>query len=337
VEYLEIARRNVELEARLIDDLLDVTRIARGRIELDRKVVDLCTVLNRAAEVCRPDIDARQLHFGIRVDNGPHVVQVDPARMQQVFWNLIKNSVKFTPHGGYVGVHCWRHHDRAFIEVQDSGEGIEPSALGRIFNAFEQEEMSSRRQFGGLGLGLAISKALVEMHGGSISARSDGKGKGATFTVDLPIYVPHPPAGRLPTAVSPAAPQQPARTLKILLVEDHGDTAHVIGRLLGAHGHSVRHAGDVATALELVDQESFDVMLSDLGLPDGSGHDLMRALAARGKRLPAIALSGYGMAADVQASRDAGFLEHVTKPVDIESLLTAINRAVAGESRPAAP
>jgi two-component system, chemotaxis family, CheB/CheR fusion protein len=336
-EYLEIARRNVELEARLIDDMLDVTRIVRGKVELQRTVVELCTILRRAAEVCQPDIEARRLHFEVHVEGGPHPVYADAARLQQVFWNLIKNAVKFTPHGGCVGVRCEREDGYAVVRVTDSGEGIEPEALDRIFNAFEQEARSTTRQFGGLGLGLAISKALVEMHGGSIHAHSAGKGQGATFAVRLPIHQAQLAEGGQPQAVAPAEPQQATRSLKILLVEDHGDTARVLSRVLSAHGHTVERAGDVATALDLARKETFDVLLSDLGLPDGSGYDLMRQLLLSSRCLPAIAISGYGMASDVQQSREAGFTEHLTKPVSMDSLLAAVNRVASTPPTPPTP
>jgi PAS domain S-box-containing protein len=329
-EFLEIARRNVELEARLIDDLLDVTRIASGKIELDRKVVDLGTILHRAAEVCRADIEARQLRFGIKIEDGPHSVHADSARLQQVFWNLIKNAVKFTPHGGSVDVRCWREDGHVIVQVADSGQGIASEALLRLFDAFEQESRATTRQFGGLGLGLAISKALVEMHGGTIQGYSAGKGQGATFTVTLPL--PELQATEKPTTPHSIAPIAPRNKLRILLVEDHGDTVRVMRRLLSAEGHQVQTAGDVATALELAAREEFDVLLSDLGLPDGSGHDLMRELLARGRRLPGIALSGYGMADDVQKTLEAGFLEHLTKPVNFDVLLAALNRAAGPAS-----
>jgi PAS domain S-box-containing protein len=331
-EFLEIARRNVELEARLIDDLLDVTRIARGKIELDREVVDLATVLHRAAEVCRADIEARRLHFGIKIDDGPHTVHADAARLQQVFWNLIKNAVKFTPLGGDVNIKCWRERGNAIVEVADSGDGISPEALPRLFDAFEQESRATTRQFGGLGLGLAISKALVEIHGGTIQAHSAGKGQGTTFTVTLPIAEPREIEKSLAPAAGGEMSTAARRMLRILLVEDQGDTVTIMRQLLSDEGHRVQAAGDVATALELAGREEFDVLVSDLGLPDRSGHDLMRELLARGRRLPGIVLSGYGMAEDLQKSREAGFLEHLTKPVSLEALLAAVHRVARAPS-----
>lgn len=330
-EYVEIASRNVELEARLIDDLLDMTRIARGKIELQRRIVDLCTVVERATQVCQADIDARGVHFRLRMDDGPHMVDADPIRLEQVFWNLIQNAVKFTPPGGCVGVRVERIDGRSVTQVCDSGAGIESEALARIFNSFEQETRSITRKYGGLGLGLAISKALVEMHGGTIRATSDGKDRGAAFVAEFPLVE----TGHQPQK-APARPSiADIEPLRILLVEDHDDTARIVSLLLRKAGHTVQRAATVAAARELAESETFDVLLSDLGLPDGSGHDLMRHLVSTGRAIPALALSGYGTAADIQRSRDAGFMEHMVKPVTFAMLQGALDRlskAVAGRT-----
>ncbi len=327
-EQLEVIRRNAELEARLIDDLLDITRIERGKIVLDRHSVELGTVIRRAVEVSKPDIEARKLDFSIDMGSAPYWVDADTARLQQVFWNLIKNAVKFTPPGGCVVIRCRDDADaHVIVEVKDSGKGIESDMLPRLFNAFEQGERQTTRQFGGLGLGLAISKTLVDLHGGTLVASSEGADKGATFTVRLPLV----PAG----AVGPEPPESPISprpvivgSLRILLVEDHGDTVKIMKRLLAAHGHQVQTAGDVATALKLADEQTFDLLLSDLGLPDGSGVDLMRAIRRHGSKLPGIALSGYGQESDIQESRDAGFTAHLTKPVDVCCLERTIDSVV---------
>jgi two-component system CheB/CheR fusion protein len=329
-EMLEMVRRNVEMEAQLIDDLLDVTRIARGKIVLTRSPVELCSVIQRAVEVCKPDIVARKLHFGIDLGPAaPYWVEADVPRLQQVFWNLLKNAIKFTPHGGCVGIRCRPEEGHVLAEVNDSGIGIEAEALGRIFNAFEQAERSITRQFGGLGLGLAISKALVELHGGTIEVRSEGRDKGATFRIRLPLCAP---AGQ-PAASSPAAPPQRAvRPLRILLVEDHGVTAKMLRMVLSAEGHTIQTAGDVATALGLADQHTFDLLVSDLGLPDGSGHDLMRRLRERGHKFPGIALSGYGQEEDIKRSYQSGFAAHLTKPASREAVVQVIASVTARES-----
>ncbi len=322
-EYVEVAARNVELEARLIDDLLDVTRIARGKIELQRRQVDLCSIVQRATQVCRTNIDARGIHFRLRVDDAPHIVDADPIRLEQVFWNLIQNAAKFTPPGGCVGVHVLRVDGRSVTEVWDSGAGIESEAMARIFNSFEQETRSITRRYGGLGLGLAISKALVEMHGGTIRAHSEGKGKGAMFATEFPLVVIGEASPRGHSVMAIPARLEP---LRILLVEDHEDTARILGLLLRKAGHEVRRASTIASGKRLAETEDFDVLLSDLGLPDGSGHDLMRHMVAIGRPVPAIALSGYGTASDVQRSLEAGFLEHLVKPVTFAALGGALAR-----------
>jgi two-component system CheB/CheR fusion protein len=327
-EALEMVRRHVEMEARLVDDLLDVSRIARGKIDLSRSAVELCTVIQRAVEVCKPDIEARRLHFGVDLGPGaPYWVDADAARLQQVFWNLLKNAIKFTPHDGCVGIRC-RHDDaHVLVEVNDSGIGIEPEALSRVFNAFEQAERSITQRFGGLGLGLAICKALVEMHGGQIDAQSEGRDKGATFRIRLPLCAS---AGRPETPAPAAIPQRAVRPLHILLVEDHGITAKMMQMVLTLSGHTVEPAGDVATALELAGQHAFDLLVSDLGLPDGSGQDLMRELRVRGHKFPGIALSGYGQEEDIRRSHEAGFAAHLTKPASREAVVEAIATVTQG-------
>ena len=327
-ETLEMVRRNVEMEAQLIDDLLDVTRIARGKVELSRSTVELCTVINRAVEVCKPDIDARGLRFSVDLGPAaPYWVEADISRLQQVFWNLLNNAIKFTPHGGRLEVRFQPDAGSVVVEVKDNGIGIEAEALPRIFDAFEQAERSITRRFGGLGLGLAISKALVEMHGGTISVHSEGHDKGATFRIRLPLTAP---AGQpeMPAPLMP--PMRAVRSLHILLVEDHGVTTKMMRMILTAEGHTVETAGDVATALELAGQQAFDLLVSDLGLPDGSGHDLMRRLRERGYRLSGIALTGYGQEEDIRRSREAGFAVHLTKPASRERLVEAIASVTAG-------
>jgi len=224
--HLDMISRNVELEARLIDDLLDVTRIVRGKVELNRQTVQLCHVLQAAVEVCQPDMEARKLEFGIDLGaTPPYFIHGDPSRLQQVFWNLLKNAIKFTPRGGCIGIRCRPDADgHVTAEVIDSGIGIEAAVLPRLFNPFEQGERSTTRQFGGLGLGLTISKAMVEMHGGSIEVRSAGKGKGATFAVRLPL-VPREMRSAEARPARSAKQEAAGRKLTILLVEDHGDTA----------------------------------------------------------------------------------------------------------------
>jgi two-component system CheB/CheR fusion protein len=323
---IQTIRRNVELERHLIDDLLDVTRIVRGKLELRKEPVELSQVIRSAAEVCQPDISARGLEFGVDLGKDtPYIIEADAIRLQQVFWNLLKNAIKFTPHGGCVGVRCRLVDGHVAAEVNDSGVGIEPHHLALIFNAFEQGDRAITQRFGGLGLGLAISRAIIELHGGSITARSAGRNQGATFEVRLPLV----PGPAKPIEKPMLATKATGAAVSILLVEDHGDTARALARLLGRQGYQVQCAGDIATALISLSRGHFDLLISDMGLPDGTGIDLLRQARAAYPNLPAIALSGYGREDDVQRSRQAGFAAHLVKPATQRDLLEAISNAVA--------
>ena len=315
---LRMVGRNVALEARLIDDLLDMTRIARHKMKLDRRPVDLCAVIERAVEVCRADLEAARLGLESEADDGAQVVMADAGRLEQVFWNLLRNSIKFTPPGGRVRVRCQRQGDAVVAEVSDNGIGINAEFLPHVFEAFEQEQKSATRKAGGLGLGLAISKTIVELHEGAITAHSGGKNRGATFSVTLPLAV----GARVVREETKRSGT--GRPLRILLVEDHPDTGRTLRQLLTADGHAVEWACDVASALRLAGDQTFDLLLSDLGLPDGTGEDLMRALRAQGSALPGIVISGYGMEQDVARSREAGFATHLVKPVSLHKLEEAI-------------
>jgi len=329
-ESTQIIRRNVELEARLIDDLLDLTRISRGKVQLNFEVVDAHTLLQNALEICQVDIDRK--HLALRLDLAAHKVhlQADPARLQQIFWNLIKNAVKFTPEGGQICVSTSNDAgDQLHVKIVDTGFGIEPESLPKIFDAFEQAGWT---QFGGLGLGLAISKTLVDAHKGTITAESAGRNKGATFTLIFPTC--EKADARIAPVVSPTTPQR--QTTRILLVEDHEDTNRSLTRLLRRRGHYVQSATTVQSALDLSKKEEFDVLISDLGLPDGSGIDLMQTLNS-GRPLLGIALTGFGMEGDIRKSHDAGFKHHLVKPIDLNKLDLLIQEgtvALSGKSAP---
>jgi signal transduction histidine kinase/CheY-like chemotaxis protein len=325
-EGLDIIRRNVELEARLIDDLLDLTRIARGKLQLNFDTVDLHEIIRRAMQICAIDIVGKKLTTTLDLSASRHHVRGDTARLQQVFWNLIKNAVKFTPQGGHVTIHSYDDPAGCMrTQVTDTGIGIEPEAIGRIFDAFEQADRSVTRQFGGLGLGLAITKALVDLHGGKLTASSPGPHRGSTFTLELrPTTAPR--AAPQPAHAPPAdgQPHPPRRqSIRILLVDDHRDTSRAMARLLVRMGYNVKTADTVRSALAVANQHPFDLLISDIGLPDGSGLELMRQLLAQ-RPIKGIALSGFGMEEDVQRSKAAGFYEHLTKPINFNRLETAI-------------
>lgn len=326
---LEVTRRNVDLEARLIDDLLDINRIAQGKLQFSRQVVDAHGLVRQAVEICRDEIAAAGLVLAEDLAAAEPFVEVDPARFQQIAWNLIKNALKFTPHGGSIAIRSRNADDRLVIEVADTGIGIERSALGKIFNAFEQGDPSVVKQFGGLGLGLAISRSLAEAHGGVLRARSAGRGHGATFTLELPMATaPEAGTSRTPWPPAPAVAEPPPENLRILLVEDNPDTLRVMARLLGNRGHEVTTAGGVVAALEAWRGRDFDLVVSDIGLPDGSGLELMRRLRQE-RPVRGIALSGYGMEQDLRRSAEAGFAAHLTKPVEFRRLEAVISEVAA--------
>jgi two-component system CheB/CheR fusion protein len=337
---LAMIRRNVELEARLIDDLLDLTRVARGKLELHAQRIDAWEILNHAIHICcGPEVAAGRLRLELGLTPGDYRVWADGPRLTQVFWNLLNNAVKFTPAGGTVSVRSWLDAPQGelVVEVADTGIGIEPENLGRVFEAFEQGTRQITRRFGGLGLGLAVSKAILEMHGGSLTAASAGRDHGATFTVRLPVGEQADPDEAYSALAQPHGESSPtvAPSLRLLLVEDHADSAEALADLLGLLGHQVTLAGSVAAALAAAETAgALDLVVSDIGLPDGSGLDLMPELARR-FGVKGIALSGYGMEEDLRKSRAAGFALHLTKPVTLRALQAAIETALkGGELRP---
>jgi signal transduction histidine kinase len=339
---LELTHWGIKLESRLIDDLLDMTRIMRGRIPLHLETADAHFLIERAVEICRAETDGGKITLVVDLAAPEHHVRADPARLEQVFWNLIKNAVKFSPGGGTLTIRTRNAPGPGpgsgaappatdlVVEFSDTGVGIEPELLPIIFDAFTQGEAGWVRRFGGLGLGLAISRSIVETHGGRIAAASPGKDQGASFTVTLATVPTLARAPTSPPGVAPSASPAPAppRNFKVLLVEDDGPTLKVMTRLLGRKPYSVTTANTFAAALEAASHEDFDLIISDIGLPDGSGLELMRQIrdryAARG-----IALSGYGMDEDIRKSREAGFLAHITKPVDFQKLQVAIAQVLS--------
>src|SRR2546423_6155333 len=321
-ESLQLIRRNVELEARLIDDLLDLTRISKGKVQLNFEVVDAHQLLQNALEIYESEINRKSLGLQVDLSAKEVYLRADPARLQQIFWNLINNAVKFTPQEGQIRISTSNNNSgRLRVEIADTGFGIESEALPKIFNAFEQ---GSRTQTGGLGLGLAISKALVEAHQGSISAESTGRNEGTQFTLIFPTC--EKPDATYVATVSHITPQRQA--MRVLLVEDHQDTNRSLTRLLRRRGYQVESAVDVKSALDLTAKQQFDVLVSDLGLPDGSGLDIMRMLNSE-RPLFGIALTGFGMDDDIRKSRDAGFKYHLVKPIDLNKLDTLIQQNAA--------
>jgi signal transduction histidine kinase len=325
-QYLQMIHRNVELEVRLIDDLLDVSRAVAGKLRLDTKRADVHGLLRFVDETCMSDANQKKISLLFRFDATADAVMVDAARLQQAFWNLLKNAIKFSGEGQTIEISTANPTpDTVEIRFKDQGIGIAPEAIPRLFMPFEQAETTTAQKFGGLGLGLAIAKAVVELHGGTIEAESAGLGTGASFAVRLPV-----------TKTDPAliAPPVPAKTapgtgsLRVLIVEDHVDTANVLAKLLKIAGYQVTTAGNAAAALAAAGSEPFDIIVSDLGLPDATGYDLMREIRQR-HNLKGIAMTGYGMEEDFAKSRAAGFEAHVVKPINIEQLQKVIRRVTS--------
>lgn len=313
--------RNVQLEAQLIDDLLDVTRIERGKIEVHHEVVDVHRLLHSAAEIVGSDMSKKEIELVIDLGAANHHIWADPVRIQQVFWNLMNNAVKFTPQKGRISIRSFNTGKQFVFEISDTGIGIEPERAARIFEPFHQGERSITRRFGGLGLGLTISKTLLDLHGGTISVESAGKDKGTTFRVSLDLL--HKPVTVATEKVSEnvIAPKK----LRLLLVDDHGDTRAVLSRLLTKSGHEVMTADSAHNALKILDGGRFDALISDIGLPDCSGYELVRE-AKRRQPLKGIALSGLGMDEDILRSMEAGFDCHLTKPINFQELKSVLEK-----------
>ncbi|HWL51922.1 MAG TPA: ATP-binding protein [Chthoniobacteraceae bacterium] len=314
-----VIRRHVALEARLIDDLIDLTRIEKGKLHLERRVVNLHDILDIALSLMSKSAEAKGVALEFEPEARQSFIYADRPRIKQVILNLVSNAIKFTPAGGKITVVSRNKGDRVVLSVTDTGIGIPREALATIFNAFEQADASMRR-YGGLGLGLAITRTIAELHGGRVRAESEGPGRGATFTVELPVSE----APEVAPAEAQKRPDLPHSNLRILLVEDHEPTAFVLSRLLKRRGHDVTVALNLEEA-KTHDQQPIDLLVSDIGLPDGSGNDLVRHYrVAQNGGFKAIALSGFGMEADVERSMMAGFDRHMTKPVDFERLQTMV-------------
>jgi PAS domain S-box-containing protein len=324
-DMAEIIHRNAELEARLIDDILDLTQIERGKLQLNLDTVDLHALIENVLEIYRSDINANSIDLIVALDATRRFILADAARIQQSIWNLVKNAVKFTPVGGRLHIQTSNLDNEIIrISVADNGIGIDKEDLPNIFNAFEQGRDWIGRKYGGLGLGLAICHVIVEMHGGTIQALSNGSSTGATFLIDLPTVVPPEKAAAQPDREKNAL----TGPVHILLVDDHVDTSRVLRLMLERVGYRITTANSCKSALELINTSHFDLMVSDIGLPDGSGLDLMRTIIANGTGLRGIALSGFGMEEDVERSLEAGFSEHLTKPVSFHVLHEAMKRII---------
>src|SRR5213082_3949339 len=322
---LAMIRRNVELESQLIDDLLDLTRIAKDKLQLRFGPLDSHEVINNVVEICRPEAQARNLTLQLNLRAGTHHVLGDAAKYQQIVWNLLKNANKFTAENGEITISSSNPEPQLLaIAVHDTGIGIEPEVMNRIFNPFEQGERAFQRRYGGLGLGLAISKSLAQAHGGTLIAESEGRDRGSTFILTMQTTSPAEGLG----SPARASDETSRQGLRILLVDDHQDTCAALEKLLVRRGHLVAATHNVRSAMEAAARNRFDLLISDIALPDGSGMELMTHLQAISK-MPGIAISGFGNNGDIERSLQAGFCEHLIKPVKLETLEAAMERAIA--------
>ena len=322
---LAMMRRNIELESQLIDDLLDLTRITKDKLQLQFEPLDAHHAIENVVEMCAAEATAKKLQVRRHFQATDFRVMADPAKFQQIIWNLFKNAIKFSGEGGIITLSSANHLPQILtIGVGDTGIGIEPEIMERIFNPFEQGERSFQRRFGGLGLGLTISKSLAQAHGASLIAKSDGFNRGATFLLTMKTADLEEAAAKPRVPDSQAAPTG----LRVLLVDDHPDTCAALERLLTLRGHKVTAAHDMREALVSAARDSFDLLISDVGLPDGNGMDLLRTVRIQ-QPIRGIAISGFGMDADIGKSIEAGFSEHLVKPVKLEKLEAAIARVMA--------
>jgi CheY-like chemotaxis protein len=324
---LESVERNARAEAQLVEDMLDVSRIISGKLPMKAEAVDLATVIAGAVEAVKPAADAKRvaLHVALEPDV-EMLVTGDGHRLRQIVWNLLSNAIKFTPGGGRVDLRLTRTDVQAEIVVKDTGQGIDPAFLPHVFERFRQADSSPARRHGGLGLGLAIVRHLVEAHGGAVRAESLGLGQGATFTVVLPIRAVAKRAQPIPDAKRAEAPCLSAT--RALLVDDEADARELLRYVLEARGAQVTAASTVDEALRVFASETFDVLIADLGMPEHDGYALIRAIRglpeSRGGRIPAIAVTAYAGMRDRDNALNAGFDHHLPKPIDQDRLIDAV-------------
>jgi PAS domain S-box-containing protein len=321
----DLIRRNVELEARLIDDLLDLSGVRIGKMKVDLQALNVHSVLSEAIAIVQTEMEQKGITLLQKLGGQQSIICGDKVRLQQVFWNVLKNAIKFTPSGGTITIETIAAQQNYVVTIADTGIGMSREELNRIFEAFQQGDHSTAaNSFGGLGLGLAISKNLVDLHSGKIEAASQGRGRGSKFTIAFPLAKPEAMNGRAPSPQKRSNKTTESVGLRVLLVEDHEATRSILARLLTNRHHQVTVAGSVKEAVDLGKRAGFDIVVSDIGLPDGNGHDLFKTILQHSPRAKGIALTGYGMDDDLALSQETGFSVHLTKPVRIDALDAAL-------------
>ncbi len=341
LEGLDTIERNSRVQVQLIEDLLDVSRIISGHLRLDVQPVSVSDVIELALAAVVPAAEAKGLHIHKLLDTDCGAISGDPARLQQVFWNLLSNAVKFSSRGSPIHVVLRRADSHVEVRIIDAGQGIKPEFLPYVFDRFRQADGSTTRRHGGLGLGLSIVKQLVEMHGGTIGAKSPGEGKGATFTVTLPVAAVTQVEGKNDN-VEPgeahrddhASPADSLAGVKVLVVDDEPDARDLVRRVLIGNGAEVHVAESVKHALGVLERFRPDILVSDVGMPVQDGYDLIRQVRAGGWsscHLPAVALTAFARSEDRQRAILAGFQTHVAKPVDPAELIATV-ASLAGKT-----
>ena len=323
IKAAETIRRNALAQAQLVSDLLDLSRLQMGKLSLNKQPASLSTIIKDAIETVREDANAKAVSLTIELDPEVLVVDGDPVRLGQIAWNLLNNAIKFTPAYGQVSVRLIQDNGQAVISVEDSGQGIAPEFLPHVFEIFRQADASIVRKQGGMGIGLALVKQLAELHGGTVKAESEGVGKGARFTVRLPLY-----KGASTLTVGRTGATGALKAKFILVVDDSPETTEMLGKLLELEGAFVESARSGREALEIAKRKNFDLLISDISMPEMDGYELLqklRALPAMAD-LPAVALTGYGRSNDVERALNEGFAEHLTKPLDLDDLLRIVRR-----------
>ncbi len=326
---LDTIVRNAKIQAQLVDDLLDVSRILRGKLSLKKALIDPVVVIQTALETVRLSAEAKSIKMQTHLNWTEGKILGDDGRLQQIIWNLASNAIKFTPAGGCVDIRLQRLDDQAEITISDTGKGIPAEFLPYVFDRFWQQDAATTRQFGGLGLGLAIVKSLVDLHGGTVSADSAGEGAGTTFTVRLPLRLKSPVVS---PAVQPVKQSLDLTGVQILVVDDNADTRDIVSCLLEQVGATVIALASAREALAMLKQSSLDVLISDIGMPDIDGYLFMRQVRAlsveQGGQVRAIALTAYAGEIDYQQAMASGFQKHLTKPVDPDTLVEAISQLI---------
>jgi CheY-like chemotaxis protein len=334
----DVIDRQVNQLAHLVDDLLEIARVKRGKIRLQLEAVDARVIMDHAVETSRPIIDAHGHTLSISAPDGPAIVLADPMRMAQVLSNLLHNAAKYTEEGGRIDLSAAVEGEQVVFRVRDDGIGIQPSMLTSVFELFTQADRTLDRSQGGLGLGLTLVRTLVEMHGGAVDAQSEGLGAGSVFTVRLARYAPAPEAA--PAVLEPrppaADPARPARGRRILVVDDNVASAESLALVLTLEGHGVQVVHDGPAALGKICAGCFDVVFMDIGLPGMNGYEVAQALRARPElaELPLVAVTGYAEDEARRRSREAGFDEHFVKPVDPDAILAFVASLEWAEKTP---